>query len=146
MAVRQGIYAPQVTGDLLKEARTLFEAAERDLSALRSMHDSTVFADEIFGFHAQQAAEKLLKAWLTRLGESYPLTPNISRLVRLLQDHDATATRFRSLNEYSFYYAVQFRRGPSDFDEIPLNRDEALQRLDALYQHVRQRLTETEGG
>jgi len=48
----------------LKEARTLFEAAERDLLALRGMRDSTVFTDEIFGFHAQQAAEKLLKAWL----------------------------------------------------------------------------------
>ena len=45
----------------LEEARTLFEAAERDLSALRGMHDSSIFADEIFGFHAQQAAEKFLK-------------------------------------------------------------------------------------
>ena len=127
-----------------KEAHTLFKAAERDLLALRGMHDSTIFADEIFGFHAQQAAEKLLKAWLAWLGESYPLTHNISRLVRLLQDHDATATRFRPLNEYSVY-AVQFRYGPPDFDEVPLNRDEALQRLEALYQHVQQRLTETEG-
>ena len=128
----------------LEEARTLFEAAERDLSALRGMNDSAIFADEIFGFHAQQAAEKFLKAWLAWLGESYPLTHNISRLVRLLQDHEATATRFRPLNEYSVY-AVQFRYGSPDFDEVPLNRDEALQRLEALHQHIQQRLTETEG-
>ena len=28
------------------------------------MGDVIVFADEIFGFHAQQAIEKSLKAWL----------------------------------------------------------------------------------
>ena len=137
-------YVVKVTDDPLKEARTLFEAAERDLSALRRMHDSTIFTDEIFGFHAQQAAEKLLKSWLAWLGESYPMTHNISRLVRLLQNHDATATRFYPLNEYSFYHNVQFCCGPSDFDEVPLNRDEALQRLETLYQHVRRKLTEAE--
>ena len=42
-----------------KQARVLLEAAERDISALRGMGDAAVFADEIFGFHAQQAAEKL---------------------------------------------------------------------------------------
>ena len=45
----------------LKEARTLIGAAERDISALRGMHDADVFADEIFGFHVQQAGEKLFK-------------------------------------------------------------------------------------
>lgn len=127
----------------LEEARTLFEAAERDLSALRGMDAPAVFADEIFGFHVQQAAEKLLKSWLAWLGESYPMTHNISRLVRLLQNLDATAAQFRPLNEYSVY-AVQFRYGSSDFDEVPLNRDEALQRLETLYQHVRRKFTEAE--
>ena len=47
-----------------KQARVLLEAAERDVSALRGMGDAAVFADEVLGFHAQQAAEKLLKAWL----------------------------------------------------------------------------------
>ena len=36
------------------------------------MRDVDIFADEIFGFHAQQAAEKLLKAWLALLGEVTP--------------------------------------------------------------------------
>jgi HEPN domain-containing protein len=29
------------------------------------MADSPLFADEIFGFHTQQAVEKALKAWLS---------------------------------------------------------------------------------
>ena len=48
----------------LEQARELAGAAERDISALHGMGDSAIFADEIFGFHVQQAAEKLLKAWL----------------------------------------------------------------------------------
>jgi HEPN domain-containing protein len=36
------------------------------------LRDVEVFADEIFGFHVQQAAEKLFKAWIALLGEEYP--------------------------------------------------------------------------
>lgn len=39
-------------------------AGTKDLRALQGMSDPDVFADEVFGFHAQQAAEKALKAWL----------------------------------------------------------------------------------
>jgi HEPN domain-containing protein len=54
----------------LEQARELASAAERDISALRGMDDAAIFADEIFGFHVQQAAEKLFKAWLALQGET----------------------------------------------------------------------------
>lgn len=41
-----------------EEAYLLLAAAGRDFRALQGMTDPGVFADEIFGFHAQQAAEK----------------------------------------------------------------------------------------
>ena len=41
----------------LDSARRLVNAADRDMSALGGMMDASVFADEVFGFHAQQAAE-----------------------------------------------------------------------------------------
>ncbi len=72
----------------LKQARVLLTAAERDISALRGMADAAVFADEIFGFHAQQAAEKLLKAWLALLGETYPTTHDLDRLLAMLRACD----------------------------------------------------------
>jgi HEPN domain-containing protein len=49
----------------LDQAKVLLQAAHRDLKALGGMFDVEIFADEIFGFHIQQATEKLLKAWLT---------------------------------------------------------------------------------
>ena len=40
------------------EARQMLTAATKDWRALAGMTDPNVFADEIFGFHAQQATEK----------------------------------------------------------------------------------------
>lgn len=45
-------------------AHGLFMLAQHDLAALRAMHDPAVFAEEIFGFHAQQAVEKHVLARL----------------------------------------------------------------------------------
>ncbi len=128
----------------LDKASTLLDAAERDLRALQGMSDITIFADEIAGFHAQQAAEKLLKDWLALLGEPYPLTHDIDYLLRLVEKRDLGVARFEELIEYN-PYAVQFRYESSDADATPLNREEAVQRLEALWQQVRQRLAAAEG-
>ena len=50
------------------EHAVLLAMARKDLVALAGMGDLKVFADEIFGFHAQQATEKALKSWLATLG------------------------------------------------------------------------------
>lgn len=128
----------------LEHVHTLLRAADRDISALRGMHDTVVFADEIFGFHTQQAVEKLLKAWLALLDEVYPLTHDLDLLLDLLQKQEASAAGFRNLVEYT-PFAVQLRYDAIEPDAIPINRDETLQRLEALQQHVLQRLTEVEG-
>ena len=77
----------------LEQARVLLAAAERDSTALHGMSDPAVFADEIFGFHAQQAIEKLLKAWLASLGETYPLSHDLASLLDMLS---ARVDRFRA--------------------------------------------------
>ena len=82
----------------LDEAHILMDAGDRDLSALRGMEDTSVFADEIVGFHVQQAAEKFLKAWLVLWSEPYPLTHNLARLLTLLQEKTPAAAQFRGLN------------------------------------------------
>jgi hypothetical protein len=46
--------------------------ARKDLQAMRALSDPHVASVETFGFHAQQALEKALKAWLDLRGQLYP--------------------------------------------------------------------------
>lgn len=119
----------------LEQAQILLTAAQRDLSALAGMDDATVFADEIFGFLVQQAAEKLFKAWLTLLGETYPATHNLARLLEMLSAHDTSAERFNDLTEFT-PFAVQFRYSLPDTDAMSLNRVSAVRRVNALFKEV----------
>ncbi len=68
----------------LKCAQALVLAAERDLELVQLMLEHSAGADEVFGFHVQQAVEKLLKAWLAIRGESYPLTHDLEQLFEVL--------------------------------------------------------------
>ena len=127
-----------------EQARVLLAAAERDVSALRGMGDAAVFADEIFGFHVQQAAEKLFNAWLALLGEAYPMTHDQTELLEMLTSPEPDAARFDALIDYT-PYAVQFRYGASDAGSAPLERGEALGRAEALLEEAQRRLMKEEG-
>lgn len=77
----------------LELARELAGAAERDVSSLRGMGDAAVFADEIFGFHVQQAAEMLPGLPpLEKFLELHPPSP----LHRPRQSHDPLLPGFGS--------------------------------------------------
>jgi len=106
------------------------------------MRDETVFADEIFGFHAQQAVEKTLKAWLALSGVEYPRTHDISLLLSVLRLQEQDVDDYDDLLEFN-PYAVQFRY--TAFAEIgePLNRIEAIWRVGALLRSVEDLLSST---
>ena len=129
----------------LEQARTLFEAAEKDVSALGGMGDAVVFADEIFGFHVQQAAEKLLKAWLASLGEVYPLSHDLAMLLDMLRERGVDVVRFDELVDYTGY-AVRLRYTSADPDAQPLDRGKALEQIDALSEDVGRQLSEVDSG
>ena len=124
-----------------KCAQMLLSAAERDIEALRVMRRSPGIPDEIVGFHVQQAAEKLLKAWIALSGESYPLTHNIETLLDLLAAQGAATEDFLSLTPYT-PYAVEFRYAGVDPDAEPIDRERATELVDALLERVRHRLAE----
>lgn len=126
-----------------KQARLLLAASKRDLTALRGMMDATVFADEIFGFHVQQAVEKLFKAWLDLLGETYPTTHNLARLLEMLNTHGVETRGFDELVEFT-PYAVQFRYAPSEPSSIPLDRVQAVDSVRALFSVVWRKLNDME--
>ena len=123
----------------VKQARELVEAAGRDISALRGMSDLEVFADEIFGLHTQQAAEKLLKAWLALLGEVYPLTHNLELLLSILHERGIATEEYNSLVEYT-PYSGRIRYEAGDPSGHPLDRAIALRRIEALYEQVTRQL------
>ena len=123
----------------------LADAAERDISALRGMGDAAVFADEIFGFHVQQAAEKLFKAWLASQGKTYPLSHDLAALSDMLSAGGADVARFDGLVDYT-RYAVHLRYAGADPGACPLDRPRAIEQVEGLLVAVRRRLMETEAG
>ena len=127
----------------VKCARMLLDAATRDVDALRVMHRSREISDEIFGFHVQQATEKLLKAWIALLGEMYPLTHSIEVLLDILAGRGAVVEPFRNLVDYT-PYAVEFRYAGIGPDAEPIDRDGTLALVVALLDRVERELAEVE--
>ena len=117
----------------------LINASERDIEALRVMLSPEDVADEVFGFHVQQAAEKALKSWLAPLGKVFPLTHNLQSLLDLLDENNVDTTCYRALTEYT-PYAVRFRYEFLEPSDPPLDRENALLLVERLWVEVRRRL------
>ncbi len=112
-------------------ARQMMDAAARDVLALQAMGNAAIFADEVFGFHAQQAVEKYLKAWLASKGREYPLTHDIRALLAELKADGEDVEPFWDLVELNAF-AVQFRYESHDPAEDPLDRAGTVRKITAL--------------
>ena len=115
------------------------EAADRDIETLKLLFAES--PEESFGFHVQQAAEKALKAWLALMGRKYPRTHDLEELMDLLGSCGEATGFFRTLTVFT-PYAVEFRYDAVGSDHEPIVRDQALVRVEALVQRVRDRLAE----
>ncbi|MBI5788814.1 MAG: HEPN domain-containing protein [Candidatus Schekmanbacteria bacterium] len=129
----------------IKQASSLLTMAYKDFTALKHMLDEEDFAEEIFGFHIQQAIEKSLKAWLALKGILYPKIHNINLLLQLLKQNGAHIDSFTELIEYNSF-AVQFRYEEFDLTDAPIDRRESIRQVGELLKHVRQLLDITQGG
>jgi len=69
-----------------EQAVLLVRKAAEDGVLLSELVSSERISNEIFGFHAQQASEKLLKALLSDFGVHFPRTHNLRLLMDLLSD------------------------------------------------------------
>jgi len=118
-------------------ARMLLNLAHKDLATMLVLKNADEVGDAAFGFHAQQAVEKALKAWLLMLGVSYPFTHSLDTLLGLIEDEIGTADvcRFRGLDFLS-PFAVQFRYTAYDDAEDELDKDGIVSDVDKLLQHV----------
>jgi HEPN domain-containing protein len=95
--------------DLSDLAKRYARKAQSDEIALEKLTEDEDVPDDVIGFHAQQAAEKLLKAALANAGVTPPRTHNLIRLASLINESGLTpppaVSEARSLTPW----AVQFR-------------------------------------
>lgn len=113
----------QVRWDFVQQWLT---KAESDLRVARALLQAEFDDYENVGFHAQQAAEKFIKATLVRHQVEFPKTHDIARLRDLLARVEPTAAdRIASANVLT-PYGVEFRY-PSDLP--PLSRTQGAETL-----------------
>ena len=125
----------------LKCARELVLAPERNLQLVELMLEHNAGAEEMFGFHVQQAVEKLLKAWLAIRGESYLLTNDLEQLFAALARGGIELQAFRSLAEYT-PFAVVHRYEALGTKRPPMDRAQAAFQTASLLARVKEFLSE----
>lgn len=118
---------------LHEQAKILLGKARENISVLRELLSNTRVSDDIWGFHAQQAVEKLLKAKLAIREIVFPFTHRLHELADLLEDnHLALGVEFESLLELTGY-AVELRYARLDSRMTsPLDRVAILQLVGKL--------------
>lgn len=126
----------------IEEAHRLLRLAERDLQTFSILAEHPEAALSAMCFHAQQSAEKSLKAVLTAHCADFPRTHNLEELARLVGEQQISlpipARDLRRLNPY----AVDFRYG--DIDIALITREEAEDIAEKTLQWARAHVSEVE--
>lgn len=99
-------------------AQMLLEAAGQDEAACKLLSPSAEISDAIIGFHAQQAAEKAIKAVLSRYGVEFRRTHDLIALLDLLQDNALAAPPHADWLDELNPYAVEARYGTIEPDGL----------------------------
>ncbi len=123
-----------------EQAANLLTLARRDLRAAEILCEEPEVGDGIVGFHAQQAAEKALKGWLTLLEIAYPRTHDLSLLLYRLEEAGAEVANLWELLDLN-PFAVQFRY--DIFEDEPLQHGATLERVSALLIRVHELLADS---
>jgi len=110
-----------------ERANLLLAKARDDETLLEEIISNEKIRDEIIGFHAQQASEKLLKALLMAKSIPYRRTHDLRELIDLIRDNDIefpeSLMEIRTLSPF----AVEFR-----YDYIPMEEEDEFNRHKAL--------------
>jgi hypothetical protein len=114
---------------------------------LKAAEDETAIQiDELpdgpFGFHAQQAVEKLIKALLSQLSIAFDYTHNISKLAQQLEDAGeklpAVSVPLPELNKFAVVYrydsipSLEIPDRPAVIETVRLIREHIVARIAAL--------------
>ncbi|MCK4458264.1 MAG: HEPN domain-containing protein, partial [Methanosarcinales archaeon] len=110
-----------------ERAKLLLAKARDDEILIEEIISKERIRDEIIGFHAQQAAEKLLKALLMARNIPYRKTHDLRELIDLIRDRGIrfpeSLMEIRTLSPF----AVEFR-----YDYLPVEEESPFDRRKAL--------------
>jgi len=124
----------------LHEQALLFLAkAREDEILLEEVRQSPRVSDAVFGFHAQQAAEKLLKALLSELGVAFPRTQDLRFFIELLGQAGRPVppelAELDRLTPFATLYRYEHLAAP-----VALDRTEVCQWICRLREHAKQEI------
>jgi HEPN domain-containing protein len=120
-----------------KLAALLLQKAMQDQYVMNRLLEDPSAPDEVIGFHAQQAVEKLIKAVLARRAIEYRRTHQLEELVAVLDD-SGIATPLQLSEAIALTpFAVELR-----YDVLPI-RDDAAPPFDRQWaKHCLERVAE----
>jgi HEPN domain-containing protein len=126
--------------DLSDLAARFARKAESDEITLEKLGDDPDVPDDVVGFHAQQALEKLLKAALAHVGVAPPRIHHLGKLLSLLVDADMAPPVSADEVRVMIPWAVDFRY--DDVLEERLDRDASREAVEKMRAWVDGLLTE----
>jgi HEPN domain-containing protein len=116
--------------DTRDRARVIAANAERDAVAVERMAPDAALADAVVGLHAQQAAEKYIKAVLAHRGVTYRRVHSITYLLGVAEDNDVPAPPRAPELETLTPWAPQARY--EDETDATLDREQAIELVRAV--------------
>ena len=119
----------------IDQAEKLLLMASKDMKAMELMMSPESIDDEIYGFHAQQAVEKSLKAWISVIGGTYSFTHDLWVLLMTLQELGCDIVKFKHLIMLS-PFAAQLLYEPLETVDEPLDRPALRTQIQELHDHV----------
>lgn len=114
-------------------AELFLRKADQDMVIVEKGVSDPEIADEIVGFHAQQAAEKILKAVLAHGRIEFPFTHRLADLLDLLNQHGIEVPEAFEDVRFLTPFAVELRYGLWEDDDEPFD----LERMSALLKGLR---------
>lgn len=117
----------------LRKAESDLVSAELCLEAGRAL--------DVVCFHAQQAAEKYLKAYLTAYGVDFPFVHNLEKLIDLCARRDPGFLSIKSLGQQLTPYAVSLRYDAEFWPDVDV-AEQALHAARTIKEFVVERLPE----
>lgn len=111
--------------------------ASEDILLLTKLYKDQEIADSIWGFHAQQALEKMMKAYLSKISIPFPKSHDLVFLFDLIPvEHNHHFLLVSDECDELTPFAVATRY--DDFIDHPLDREKILTKINTIFQKISQ--------